>query len=612
MGRGHLLFVLGMLLWGCSGSTGHGNASIRDAEPGDAVEGPNALASDGPASGSSAAAGVPGSASTGNDVGEATTGPEPGSEAAAGAGPDGSTPGAASTADVISGVAQGSSVRRLQREDFDRVVSDLLHVEANPSDSFPEEVPTLHGYFEDDKLRVNDRLQTELTLAAESLAQAVRSDAEAYDSLTQCGGNFDVGCRDRFVDDLVSRAYRRPASEGELAAYSSLFERGKDVVQSGDDFADGVQVVVEAVLQSPKFIYRIEQGDGSDELGTPLSDHELASRLSFLFWGTLPDEELRQAALAGQLASPEQIAQQARRLAESPRANAKVVDFHERWMQVGALAGVSKDADVYAPFSPELVDAMQQELRQFVTEVTLNAEGGITQLLTAPFGYSNALLDAIYAPDSAAGSDADGLALLEYAQDSPRAGLLTQAAFLSGHASSSTTTSPILRGIFVLDRLLCYSVPPPPANAAATEPPARQEPPATTREMFTWKTSMAECVGCHELINPIGYAFEGFDAIGRHRSTENGVPVDTSGTMLAPSQFEFSDAKELVEHLASLEDTRSCYARHFLEYAYARPAADVDQQTLQLLTDGFGRDGFGARQTLVTLAGSDTFTHLRQ
>ena len=209
----------GALLWACSAPAGEGGGL-------DGVDSPAGVPS-------MPALGDPGAAPSG-------AGPMTSNGAQPGASPTVSAPTLpVDPGDATDAAAEGSRVVRLQRSDFDRVVTDLLHVESHASDYFPEEVPTLHGYFEGAALRVNDRLKTELTLTAEELAQAVRNDAQAYETLTHCGGNFDTSCRDGFITDLVSRAYRRPVTPDEVAAYTNLFDRGTELVQSGDAFADG-------------------------------------------------------------------------------------------------------------------------------------------------------------------------------------------------------------------------------------------------------------------------------------------------------------------------------------------------------------------------------------
>jgi hypothetical protein len=508
---------------------------------------------------------------------------------------------------ALDGAAPLSRARRISRGDFDRVLSDLLRMDVSVAGGFPEEIATLNGYFDDGTLVVNDRLRTELALTAEQLSQRLRDDDVAFGAVVGCERT-EPSCRDTFIDGFLSRAYRRPIESEERARYAALFDSAAESIGTGDAFADGVQLVVEAALQSPKFLYRIEQGGGaSDEQGLLLTDHEIASRLSFLILGTMPDDELFAAADAGGLHSTEQIAEQAERLLQDPRVAGRVRDFHDRFLQLEGLASASKDPALFAPFDHELVASMREEAARFTEEVTLVEGAGIRRLLTAPYGFVDDRLAGVYDLGGSFGAE---LARIDYEADSPRAGILTQAAFLSGHSSSSTTTSPILRGRFVLERILCFEVPEPPANAASQEPPPPTTPPVTTRDMFAWKTSMDTCMTCHSLLNPPGFAFEAFDAIGRHRTEEGGAPVDPSGTSLYPMSFSFTDAADFVTQIAELPEARTCYAKNWLRFAYARAESDQDQQTLETLATGLTSDAFGARDVLLTLTQSAAFSHL--
>lgn len=518
---------------------------------------------------------------------------------------DPTSPEAANAMDAVPGT---SRALRLAGPDLDRVLSDLLGLDVSVAGNFPEEIPTLNGYFENASLTVNDRYKTELTLTAEALAQQVVDDQQAYAFVVGCEPS-DAACRESFVENFVRRAYRRPASASEKDSYLSLFDSAAGLIQSGDDFTDGVQLVVEAALQSPKFLYRVEQGSGvDDEFGTVLTPYEIASRLSFMYWGTMPDEPLFEAAATGALGTAQGIETQANRLASDARVAERVVDFHQRWLQTMDLAGVSKDAELFPEFDAGLVESMREEMRQFVRGVSLDGDGGIRELLTAPEGYVDQRLATLYGID---GSFSDQFTRVEYGADSPRAGLLTQAAFLTGHTSSARTTSPILRGVFVLARLTCFKVPEPPPNATSMEPPEPATPPATTRELFTWKTSLPSCATCHDVINPIGFAFEAFDPVGRHRTQENGAPVDPSGESFFPERFSFADAKGFLSQLAPLPDTRACYASNWLQYAFGRDVASEDLKTLSDLTTAFDQPGFGARDVLLRLTQSAAFTHIQ-
>jgi hypothetical protein len=389
-----------------------------------------------------------------------------------------------------------------------------------------------------------------------------------------------------------------------------LFASADALIGSGDAFRDGVELVIEAVLQSPKFLYRIEVGSGvGDAIGIQLNDHEIASRLSFMLLGSMPDAELRQSADAGMVHTQDQIAATVQRLLGEERVAERVVDFHDRWMQLDAIQSATKDAQLFETFDDALVSSMRSEASRFTHEVTLVEGAGIRRLLTADFGFVDESLNRVYELDGNFGSE---LSRVDYAADSPRSGILTQAAFLSGHSSSNSTTSPILRGRFVLERLLCFSVPEPPPNAASEEPPAPATPPVTTREMFAWRTSPAECSTCHAIINPTGFAFEGFDAIGRFRTMESGAPADASGAAVFPEAFEFQDAKEFVAALSTFQEARACYARNWLRYAYARPDTARDLRTLATLAQGFQSDDFGAYDVLSALTQSAAFVHIAE
>lgn len=500
-------------------------------------------------------------------------------------------------------IAESSRVRRITRVDLDRVLSDLLYLEAAVAQTFPDELPTLHGYFNDDALAVDGRFFTQLTHTAESLAARVRSESAAYTQLVGCT-TADSACRDEFLRRFLTRAYRRSISDAELQAYQRLFDAGADLVGSGDAFADGVQLAVEAAIQSPHFIYRIERGTLDSAGERQLTAYEFATRLSFLLWGSIPDDELLAAADSEVLETPEAVAAMARRMTADPRATARILDFHRRWMQMDALQGVSRDPAVFPEFSAELVADVQQEFALFVEEVTVHEQGGVAQLLTAPFTFVNGNTDRIYGTGT--GFD-QTFARVDFDMNSPRGGLLTQPGFLTGHSSSNTTTSPILRGIFVLERLMCFHVAMPPPGAEATVPPEPAVQPVTTRDMFTWKTSMSECQSCHRVINPMGWAFEGFDAIGRYRTMENGAPIDASGTAIVSGMFEFDGARSLSSQLLESESLYTCYAQNWLEYAYGRPADDHDAVTLSELASGFSEAPFGAHDAMVSLAVSPRF-----
>jgi hypothetical protein len=506
------------------------------------------------------------------------------------------------------GVAPASRFVRLGYSEYDRTVADLLHLEGNWSAVFPAEPPTLGSYDGIANRAVIERLFNEFRAVAIETAEEVVTTPDVYAKVVGCSDSTPA-CRDSFIEGFGTRAYRRPLTDSERARWVTLFDSAGDLVASGDAFRDGVQMVIESALQSPNFLYRIEQGTGvPDETGVPLTGYEIASRLSYLFVGTMPDDELLEAAQSGALETRDGIASQARRLAESPAASARVRDFHARWIQLGELDTVGKSTEAFPKFSQELLDSMREETLSFVESVTLEENGAVVELLTAPHTMVNAQLADLY---QLPGSFGETFQRADLPTESGRLGLLTQGAFLTGHSSNSTSTSPILRGVFLLKRLACQEIPAPPPGAELQEPDGPRPDIRTTRELFTWKTSQNGCSQCHSVINPVGFAFEQFDGIGQFRTTENGVAVDSTGVLeLGPDTIEFNTAAELIRGLADLGRVRGCYAQNWLTYFYGRQEAATDGRVMARMTQGMKAGDYGVRDILVTITEGAAFTHL--
>lgn len=581
--RGRSLFLpslascLVAFAWGCQGNI---SGSLNDG-------GPNGNSSAGSApTGSAGTAGT--GSSTPGDVG-AIVGVDP--------------------QQLPDGVPANTRVSRLSYEEYDRAMSDLLHLPVTESTNFPAEQASLGPYVGYEALRVDDRLYTELQRSATSLAARVVGANDAYTAVVGCVPT-SAGCRDQFIDGFGTRAFRRPLTSSEQTRYRALFDRGAELVASGDAFRDGVQLVIEAMLQSPKLLYRAEVGDGTmDAQGVKLSGYELAARLSFMLAGTSPDDQLLAAAKAGTLATADGITTQARRLVGAAGFEQRALSFHERWMQLDELASLAKDTTTFPNFSPDLVNSMRGEADRFLKAVTLEGSGTISALLTSRFGFVDQRLAPLYGLSGNFGAD---LSRVDYAADSRRLGLFTQAAFLSGHSSSSSGTSPILRGVFMLRRIACVNIPDPPPGAAMQKPATDPATPIkTTREYFAWKTSMDACKGCHTRINPTGFAFEHFDGLGQWRDTDHDEPVDSSGTLdLGTKQLTFRDAGELLQALSAEPQVQACYAKNWLQFAYGRVDAQADQRALALAAQKLVAGTFSIRDLAVALTERPAFNHL--
>lgn len=499
----------------------------------------------------------------------------------------------------MSGVPYVTRAGRLTHKQYDNTVRDLLFIDASPSAAFQPD-PVFNGYDNSiDELRVADRLGRDYRRAAEELAERAVNDPEAYAKLVTCSPSAST-CAASFVREFGRRAYRRLLTEDEERLYLTLHAQGPDLVGSGDDFKDGVRVVIEAMLQSPKFLYRLELTKEEAEDGLlALDGYEVAQRLSYMLWNTMPDEALFDAAAKGELATPSGVAAAAARLLEDERARAPVADFHFQWLQLSRYEDLTRDRDLFPNFAPDL--PMQAETLEFVRHVVFDLERGYETLMTAPFSFVDARLARLY---GLSGNFGNTLRKVDLDPD-VRGGILTQIGFLASHAYPGST-SPIHRGVFVHRRILCNTIPDPPPGIDTSQ--GAVENPKTTREGVEVQTSQPACAGCHSLINPPGFAFENFDAVGQVRETDRGNPIDTTGSItIDGAEVEFANAKELIASIAASRDGRVCYARNLLRYAYGRADTEVDQPILDELASQMADDTFGVKAALLALTQTRSF-----
>jgi hypothetical protein len=410
----------------------------------------------------------------------------------------------------------------------------------------------------------------------------------------------EEGCARAFVSGFGRRALRRPLAATEIDDFVGLYRKAR--ADHGLAHAGGLRLVLQTMLQAPAFLYHWELGPaGATRAGAliRLDGHEVASRLSYFLWSTMPDAALFEAADGGALATPAEVERQVRRMLADRRAAQAVALFHREWLHVGELEALQKSAK---EFDAPLARAMGEELAAFSRHVLLEDGGGrLDTLLTAPFTVASGPLAKLYGV-TLTGSMARRIEL----PPKERAGLLTQAAFLATHATGSES-HPIRRGMQVLERLLC--VPPPPVPDDVPDPkPAG--PTVTTRERFAEHSKNACAAGCHALIDPLGFAFETYDALGRYRTTENGKPVDASGSYALPGsgeQITFANAIELMQKLAARDEVRTCVARQWLRFALGRAETPADERTLADVKRAFSASDHDVRELLVAIAKSPSF-----
>ncbi|KYF66885.1 hypothetical protein BE15_29790 [Sorangium cellulosum] len=537
--------------------------------------------------------GPDGSSSSGDgpDTGPGTgpdTGPDTGVQCAPGVTAPGPTP----------------RLTRLTHAQYDNTIRDLFGKDMKAAASFLAD-PAFEGFTNNARaLTVSDRLARDYRRAAETIAESAVADEAVLGKILPCAPEGDgAACARRFIQELGKRVYRRPLSAEQEEAYVAAFARGNGLFEAGTPFEQGVRHVIEVMLQSPHFLYRVELSealDGEDII--PLDGHEVATRLSYLLWNSLPDDALLAAAEGGALGTPEGVEAEARRMLADPRAVSALDDFHDQWLQVSRYDDLTKDPALYPDFDASVSSAMKAETRRFIRHVVLEMEGDYEALMTSSVGFVNDKLAPIYGVEGSFTSE-----LVETPLDpGARAGLLTQAGFLSSHAFFNKT-SPIHRGVFIQRQILCADLPDPPANVDTELPPIQGEI-RTTRDQVEAHTSPKACSTCHGMINPPGFAFEHFDAVGRYRADEGGAPIDASGTLtVGATEMRFDGAIDLVKQLAQSPVAERCYLTNWYRYGNARQLSPEDACTIEELDAKLVETGYNIKELLVALTQTKTF-----
>lgn len=486
------------------------------------------------------------------------------------------------TTDPANAPVETSRFPRLTHLQWENTVQDLLHLPAPSGLSASFTGDPLGGIFDDNEasLLVTPGLWSDYQLAAEDLSVQVTSDPALMDKLLPAGAPSDPAGRVKaYLEETGKRAYRRPLTSAEIASYTALFAKGKDLVDGADDFAKGVRLTLQAFLQSPHFVYRVEAGSDVGKDGKILlSGYEIAAKLSYMIWNTMPDDALLAAAERGDLDTKEGIAAEASRLLADPRARAMVAWFHKQLYQYDLFDDLNKDPTKFPEFDPSLGADMKKEAELFIDDVVFEQKGGLKEILTEPRSFVNDRLAAIYGLQGSFTSEFVAVDL----DPKERSGFLTRVGFLASNATKLEQHT-IKRGVFINRRVLCAKLPDPPNNVP---PLPAAKPSQTNRERVDGHTGKGTCgASCHgTLINPAGYAFEHYDAIGRYQTTEKGNPIDASATYpLESGDITYQDAIELDALMADSDQAHECYARSWLEYGYGRSHEKGDEAMIKEL-----------------------------
>ncbi len=443
-------------------------------------------------------------------------------------------------------------IRRLSNVEYNRSVQALLGVDASPADAFTPDARQ-DGFTSNDAQRVDPVLANQLDAAASALVAEVRP---RIGELAPCpDGAAPEGCARDFVERFAASAYRRPLQGTEADALMTVYQAGA----LDATYADGIEAVMRAVLQSPGFLYITEIGDGSQSESVGLTQYEIASAISYLFTAGPPDAALLQAAAEGKLSDAAEREAHARRLANTADAHAQVGRVVKEWLGIDRITETAKDSQIY-PLFADLRDDMEAESTEFIDAVMFGSGGGLTELLTADWTMASADLNAaLY------GGSGNGRVPLP----PERRGILNQGAFLSVHAHAHES-APVLRGVAMVRRLTCQEVPSPTTLNIDTTPPP-PDPSQTTRQRFSVHVADTQCAACHQMIDPFGFSLEDFDGMGGHRVQDNGQPVDTTvEVMLSGLEGNYASSVPLIETMAVSDPVRSCFARHLFRFSAAR------------------------------------------
>ncbi len=454
-------------------------------------------------------------------------------------------------------------IRRLSHVEYNHSLIDLLGLSGDLAavglNFAPDNV--VHGYTNNsDALLVSGLLADQYREVAETLAAAVVGNLGAYlgcDAQNQG----EAVCAEQLVEELGSRAFRRPITGSEKARYMALYEE----VAGEDGYEEGLHWVVAAMLQSPYFLYRTELGVHQGDGVYNLTAHEVASELSYLIVGTMPDSELLATADDGTLLDPDVLSEQANRLLGLAESRRTLDRFVEEWLGLTQLMIVTRDPGLYPELTPAIRTAMLGETHRLVADVFANG-GSVGDLLTTNYTFATDGLQSFYGlPGGGEDPDPEGFKKVTLAGNT-YGGLLTQGSVMTTHALP-TSSSPIHRGKLVRERLFCQELPPPPPSLDTSPPPV--DPDLSTRERYALHSSEPACAGCHDRIDPIGFGFEHFDAIGRWRVMDGVHEVDASGEVKQTQETDgvFDGALELGVLLSGSNEVLRCYAHQWAEFS---------------------------------------------
>jgi hypothetical protein len=500
-------------------------------------------------------------------------------------------------------------VRRLTNAEYDHAVRDLLGQTERVSADFPAD-PKVIGFDNNAQSLTISALHAERYRdAAERVAAAVIASPERRAAVVGCAltGDGRDACLRAFIDAFGRRAFRRAVTPTEAAGLREVASFAAD--DPNPDMA--AALVIEAVLQSPSFLFRTEFGDadparpGLHRLRGP----DLAARLSFFLWGTTPDDALLARAQAGTLDTADGLAAAARAMLADPRARDGLGGFYRQWLRLYTLGDVHRDPALYPAWNANLRASMEGETARVVDDLIWRDGASFLDLFTSRTTFVDARLASLYGVAAPAG---DAWGRVEMPESSGRAGLLTQASYLTltAHTEGSTL---IHRGKFVREVLLCETLPSPPANVPSIPVAVPGE---TDLERLERHRSDPACNNCHRRMDPIGMGMRRYDAVGAlHLVDAQMRPIPQTGNLYGYTPADFDGPVALGQRLRAAPEVAECVVRQVFRYAFGRPevlGASDDGPSIDRASERFRASGYSFRELLVAVVTSDAFRYGRE
>jgi hypothetical protein len=524
-----------------------------------------------------------------------------GSGGSGGAGGTGPTP--VNSGEVKVGV---SPLRRLTSDQYRNTVRDLLLMsnakDLVATDALPADGAVAERFSGNAATLVQGLDADKYADLADMLAgKAVANLA----TLVPCQPSAGDACAKQFITSLGQRAFRRPLSDAEVTRFQTVFAVGAKT-----SFSNGIKVVIQAFLQSPKFLYLVEPVPANSAGKVfALDGWAVATRLSYFLLNSMPDAPLFAAAEAGQLTDVDQIAKQAARLMGDDRFRDTLATFHNEWLELDDLESAEKDPTLFPAWNDAIKTALGQQEEKFIEGVLKDGDGTLDALLNGHFSYFTGPLYDLYGLPKATGAAATTWTKVNL-DATQRAGLLTHAGLMAGLAHENRTSF-ILRGKLVREAILCTDIPPPPAGVDTSE--MNIPPTATAKQRSEMHRRDPACASCHSVFDPIGFAFEAYDPIGRFKTTDAmGQPIDTVGNLTGTTSLDgdFANAVALMKKLGSADEVGQCVTKMWMRFGLGR--LEDDTQDAGSLAGAFKamKDGGGKiPDMLAALARSDAFRH---